>query len=456
MEANTIYVQIAAYRDPELMNTISSLVEHANNPENLHICICWQHGPEHTIDIFLDGGFTPLSYTDDEEAGYNVINMAKGGIKLSVIDLDYNDTEGACWARYQIQRRYEGEKYTLQLDSHHRFVPEWDKLCIDMVEGLRDKDTPKPLLTGYIPSFDPENDPGSRIHVPWKMDFDRFIPEGAVFFRPSSIDHFKTLDKPMRSRFYSAHFCFTDGSFCEEVPHDPDYFFHGEEISIAVRAYTQGYDLFHPHIVVAWHEYTRKGRTKIWDDHTTPNKNEGKIKLDWVERNNLCHKRNRILFGMDGEDPTQIDFGKFGFGDVRTVRQYEEYAGISFKYRGVQQATLDRDDPTVEVTEYASEDEWKDSFARSNDVHVCIHKGELSEIPDDFDFFYVGTHGEDGVEIYRKDLVKDEIYNYLNGENGFIDYRLIFLSSKRPVSYTIWAHSASKGWMDKITKPLDY
>ena len=455
MEANTIFVQIASYRDPQLIPTLEDMLEHADNPENLVVCVCWQHSADdEPIEIFLDKGFLPTRYYEDEEMGYNIIVMEKDGATFKIIDLDYNDTEGACWARYQIQRQYDGEKYTLQLDSHHRFVPEWDTKVIEMLESLRSEECPKPLLTAYIPSFDPENDPGARVQVPWKMDFDRFIPEGAVFFRPSAIDHWKDLDKPMASRFYSAHFCFADGIFCEEVPHDPEYFFHGEEISIAVRAYTWGYDLFHPHRIIAWHEYTRKGRTKIWDDHTTPEKNAGKVKLDWVERNNLCHKRNRILFGMDGEDPSQIDFGRFGFGTVRTVRQYEEHAGISFEHRGVQQATLDRLDPPNNV-EYEDEEEWKASFARSNDVHVCVHKDAI-EVVDDFDFFFVGAHDENGEEIHRKDLGKEEIYKYLNSPNGFIDYRMIFLSAKRPASYTVWPHSESRGWMEKLDFPLDY
>ncbi len=328
MEANTIFVQIASYRDPELINTLNDMIENAETPENLRICVCWQHGEDETLETFLDGGFELGEYfepaEDANEEGdktFGHIEATNKGANLLIIDVDYNETEGACWARYEIQQQYAGEKYTLQLDSHHRFVPNWDTISVEMLESLRSDDCPKPLLTGYIPSFDPENDPAARIQIPWRMDFDRFIPEGAVFFRPSSIDDWQDRDKPMGSRFYSAHFCFVDGKFAEEVPHDPDYFFHGEEISIAARAYTHGYDLFHPHRVIAWHEYTRKGRTKIWDDHTTPNKNDGKIALDWVERNNMCHRRNRILFGMDGEDPSQIDFGKFGFGTERTLRQ---------------------------------------------------------------------------------------------------------------------------------------
>jgi hypothetical protein len=125
-----------------------------------------------------------------------------------------------------------------------------------MIKQLQKKGHKKPLLTAYIPSYDPSNDPGARIHVPWKLSFDRFSPEGVCFTIPESIDDYKDRTEPMPSRFFSAHFCFTLGIFAEEVKHDPQFYFHGEEISLAVRAYTHGYDLFHPHKVVAWHEYT--------------------------------------------------------------------------------------------------------------------------------------------------------------------------------------------------------
>lgn len=66
------------------------------------------------------------------------------------------------------------------------------------------------------------------------------------------------MTEPVPARFYSGHFTFADGIFAEEVQHDPTFYFHGEEITIAVRAYTHGYDSFHPHKILAWHEYTRK------------------------------------------------------------------------------------------------------------------------------------------------------------------------------------------------------
>ena len=450
MKKKTIFVQIASYRDPQLIPTLNSLLDNAKNPENLTVCICWQHADDEGTEIFLDAGFDILGFRDGPNSPHQIIDATYKGASFKIIDVPYMASQGACWARWSIQQNYDDEKYTLQLDSHHRFVPHWDEVSINMLESLRYK-SKKPLLTAYIPSFDPDNDPAGRVQEPWKMDFDRFIPEGAVFFIPSTIEDHKQRTEPMRSRFYSAHFCFADGSFAVEVQHDPLYFFHGEEISIAARAFTHGYDLYHPHKLIAWHEYTRKNRVKVWDDHTEDKKrsNPG-MTLNWNERNEKCHARNRILFGMDGEDPKQIDFGKYGFGNERTLREYEEYAGISFKYRAVQQNTLDKNEPVWPLErKYADEQEWRNSMVRSNDIRICVHRNDIGEIVDDFDFWYVGAHDAEG-EIFRKDLNAEEIKNHLKGD--WIDYRFIFFNDRVPTHYVIWTHSKSRDWLHRVER----
>ena len=195
-----------------------------------------------------------------------IVNHIVSVLRFKIIDIDYTLSRGACWARNTLQQQYDGEGYTLQIDSHMRFAPNWDDEMIKMIKQLQKKGHKKPLLTGYVSSFDPDNDPQGRVKEPWRMAFDRFTPEGCVFFLPETIPGWEKMKEPIPSRFYSAHFCFTLGQFSTEVQHNPEYYFHGEEISIAVRAYIWGYDLFHPHIPVVYHEYTRKGRTKQWDD----------------------------------------------------------------------------------------------------------------------------------------------------------------------------------------------
>lgn len=413
-KAETIFIQIAAYRDPELIPTLKDCIEKAKYPGNLRFSICWQHSPDEKLD----------EYQNDS--------------RFKIIDVPHLESKGACWARHLIQQKYDNETYTLQLDSHHRFVQDWDVECINMVKDLQKSGFKKPLLTGYIPSYNPANDPAERVQVPWRMDFDRFIPEGAVFFLPASIDDHQTRTKPVRARFYSAHFCFTLGQFCKEVPHDPDYYFHGEEISIAVRAFTSGYDLFHPHKIIAWHEYTRVGRTKQWDD----------VK-DWGKHNEQCHAKNRKLFGMDGE-ARATDFGVYGFGTERTLEDYEKYAGLCFKTRSVQQYVLDHKEPPNPI--YATEEEYKASFLSI--FKHCIDIG-YHQVPEkDYDFWVVAFHDKDNNTIYRKDADKDEIHRMLNDPDKYCKVWREFQAAEKPTYWVVWLHSISKDWCERITGNL--
>jgi glycosyltransferase involved in cell wall biosynthesis len=410
----TIFIQIASYRDPQLIPTIRDCIQKSKTPHNLRFGIAWQHSLEDDWDN-LD------EYINDS--------------RFKIIDINYKDSKGACWARNKIQEKYDGEKYTLQLDSHHRFVENWDEELIKMIKQLQDKGHKKPLLTSYMPSFNPENDPKGRVLEPWWMTFDRFIPEGAVFFLPAVITGWQDLTAPIPSRFYSAHFAFTLGNFCKEVPHDPEYYFHGEEISIAVRAFTWGYDLFHPHKVIAWHEYTRKGRTKQWDDD-----------LNWGILNEASHSRNRILFGMDGEFSHKIKFGIYGFGNVRSLEDYEKYAGLRFRDRGVQQYTLGNNVAPNPVI--LSEEEYNKSF--SSIFKHCIDI-QLKLIPlNDYDFFAVTFQDLNGNEIYRKDADIKEIKNIKNSRDGWGKIWRTFITHTKPSKWIVWPHSISQGWMDRI------
>jgi glycosyltransferase involved in cell wall biosynthesis len=411
---STIFIQIASYRDPELNNTLKDCISNAKYPENLRFCICWQHSPDESID----------EYRNDS--------------RFKIIAVPYKESKGACWARNKIQQFYDGETYTLQLDSHHRFIKHWDELAINMLEDLRIKGYKKPLLTGYIPSYDPDNDPAGRVNVPWKMNFDRFIPEGAVFFLPASIDDFAERSEPIPSRFYSAHFCFTDGAFCKEVPHDPELYFHGEEISIAVRAYTWGYDLFHPHKILAWHEYTRKGRTKHWDDDK-----------DWGNKNAKSHLRNRKLFEMDGE-VRDVDFGLYGFGTERTLEDYEKYAGISFKKRAIQKHTQDNLLPPN--PSFDSNEEYENSFLKIFKHCIDIRYEQVPE--KDYDFWVVAFHDELDETIHRKDADKDEIQRMLKDPDKYCKIWREFNCESRPKYWVVWPHSESKGWCERITGNL--
>lgn len=414
-----IFIQIASYRDPQLIPTIKSALENAEKPENLVFGICRQYHPED---------------------GFDNLDEYKSDKRFRILDIPYLESKGVCWARNQVQQLFKKEKYTLQIDSHMRFEKSWDTEYIKMIKQLQKKGHKKPLLTGYVSSFDPDNDPQGRVNEPWQMAFDRFIPEGAVFFLPETIPNWENMTEPVTSRFYSAHFCFTLGEFSNEVQHDPEFYFHGEEISIAARAYTHGYDLFHPHKVLIWHEYTRKGRVKQWDDDK-----------DWGKKNEICHKKNRQLFGMDGESSEGVDFGKYGFGTERTLKDYEKYSGLLFEKRAVQQYVLDKKYPPSPY-DFQNEEEWKNSFAQI--FKHCIDVG-YDQVPEqDYDFWVVAFHDENDETIFRKDADKDEIDRMRNDPDGYCKVWREFQTSHKPKYWVVWPYSTSKGWCERITGNL--
>jgi hypothetical protein len=415
MKKNKIFIQIASYRDPELLPTIKDCIAKAKYPKNLVFSIAWQHSPDDKWDNLSE-------YKNDK--------------RFKIIDIPYLKSEGVCWARHQLQQNYNNEEYTLQLDSHHRFAENWDIDLIAVYKKLQEEGYKKPLLTGYIPSYEPNNDPAGRILVPWRMEFDRFSPEGVIHTQPDSIDNFKELDLPIHARFYSAHFAFTTGKFVLEVPHDPDFYFHGEEHSISARAYTWGYDLFHPVRIYIWHEYTRRDKKKQWDDVIT-----------WPAKNEESFKRCRQLFDME---PRTKEFGKYDFGKIRSLEDYEKYSGISFKRKSVQQYTLDKKLPPNPVLKG---EEYEKSFV--NMFKHCIDVG-YDRVPEkDYDFWVVAFHSEgepnDSTTLFRKDADKNEIDGFFKDADHYCKIWREFITSHKPAYWVVWPHSVSKGWCERLT-----
>jgi hypothetical protein len=302
-----------------------------------------------------------------------------------------------------------------------------------MLQDLQAAGHAKPLLTAYVPSYNPAAEPHRLPADPWWLTFDRFTPEGAVFFIPSVVPNWQARTLPYPGRFYSGHFAFTLGQFCTEVPHDPSFLFHGEEISIAARAYTWGYDLFAPHRVVVYHEYSRQHRPrKSWDDIS-----------DWYRWDQASLARNRRLLNVDNEhDPTE-DFGVFGFGPVRTLAEYETFAGVKFSTRGVQQSTLDHKEPPN-----SPDEEYLRIFKHCIDI-------PYDKVPyDDYTFWAVAFEDANGKEIYRQDASAEEIKKMKADPDKYCKLWRTFHAPAAVKQWVVWPHSEKHGWCERLTKTL--
>ena len=162
---SSIYVQIASYRDPDLWNTVSDLIKNSSK--------------KHKIDIAIVDQYCEEDKDEDVVKNFNKLKVSSF-CKLSYKKIHYTKTKGVCWVRHLLNLDYSKQDYTLQLDSHHRFVRNWDTVLIKMLKDLNKSGFKKPLLTTYCPSFIQQTE--EKHNFATQMDFDRFTPEGAVFF----------------------------------------------------------------------------------------------------------------------------------------------------------------------------------------------------------------------------------------------------------------------------------
>lgn len=238
-----VYVQIPAYRDHELIPTLRSLYAQAAQPGRLRVRVMWQREVHEGL---------PIDVRDFPG--------------LEVDEVDAASSEGCNWARRRLQRAWRGERYTLFLDSHHRFVAGWDDLALTMLEDSRGQSATKPVLTGYLPGYDPASD-YRRARRPHRL-YPYMRDQGVLTrLKGGTMTDFEKLTRPVPADFVSLHFLLADGCFNADVPFNPAIYFFGDEVLTSVRAFTAGYRLFHPHRVIGWHAYNRDSRVTHWADH---------------------------------------------------------------------------------------------------------------------------------------------------------------------------------------------
>lgn len=377
-----IFISIASYRDHETNPTIRDLLEKADNPKNITIGLCLQH-----------------------DTNINEIKIDKyDNIKL--LEYDWRESQGTCWARHNIQKfLFDNEKYYMQLDSHHRFCKSWDSILIDIIESSRLKHN-KPIIGGYCPGYEPNNDQDLEDHPMQINCFPDFTDLGDLLFQPKTIRNYKeiqTSEKTIPARFLSGHFIFTDGIFCNECQYDPNMYFRGEELTLSARAYTSGYDLIHPTVPIVWHEYGRKKAIKHWDDHIEINGFLTTAK----QRSNKGKERARYLLGIEKK---KINFGKYGLGSLRSLHEYELYAGLKFDTKQVHRYAYDLNN-THPYAKILDEKEWKDGLMSKYKVEINIPEQYISEIKNLNNLRYLSLFCDDhkGKPCYRKDIKENDL-----------------------------------------------
>jgi len=417
MHNDKIFIQIASYRDPELVLTIRDCIKKAKNPERFTFGICWQKDDTESLEEF---GNDP---------------------RVRVRTHHYSESQGLGWARNITNQLYDGEKYTLQLDSHHRFVQDWDVI---MLEDYNQALTlaPKPILTTYCTPFDTKADFKTLNPTPCLMSQYEFSNDKLLMSRPSYIGDYKTRNRVIRARTLSGHFFFVAGDFIKEVPYDTDIYFGGytEETTMSVRAFTNGYDFFSPYRMIMWHEYTRHYRPKHWDDHGK----ESQTKKTSGERDVFARNKTRQLFGQEDH---KIDTTVGGLGTVRSLHDYEVYGGFDFKRCKIQ-------DYTLLVKEAPNPSNWEEEFKKERikaNITWDVEHFKAEDIGD-YEFITLGVIDKYQTNLYRIDFKPHDQPDIFKYTKNYWDVEI--MADHPPQKLVMYAYSKKNQWSKRYEKAL--
>lgn len=368
-----IFIQIASYRDAELPLTIESAINNAEYPERLSFGVCWQYDEQTYTDLDI--------YLNDS--------------RFRISQSYYEHSKGCCWARNQTNLLYENETYTLQIDAHTRFARNWDSRFIKMLHSV---DSKKPILSTYPAPFE-YKDGREYKHTGrgmQQMALKRMFRNLTTRLETKIVED---SSKPVPGKFIGAGQIFTLGKFCREVEYDPELYFEGEEISLAARAYTQGYDFFCPNEDLLWHLY----------QHPMP--------VHWTDHRDTQHQQavDRLHTLLIGE---HTRLGKHGLGKQRSLTEFEAYAQINF------QACLDHKPIKTHFKRIIELD--YSGISRRNDYDYWIFT--LRNIQDE--------------EIYRQDLFDTDLLSMKTDTLAVNE-----LLEDQPISYMLWPHSRTKGYL---------
>lgn len=329
-KANTIFVSIAAYRDSELAPTVKSLMATAQYPERITVGIVLQldkQADQHILDSL------PINKPWFQE-------------RVKILSIEARHARGPCYARALCQQLYETEGFVLQIDSHMRFRANWDSY---LIEQLCKCPTSKSVLTAYpvgytLPNNIPNETRGTLL-VPWKFDaIDNMLRQRGRLLQPR--------DTLVPCHLYAAGFNFCHASVLQDVPYDGtlQYLFFGEEISMAVRLYTHGYNLYAPAETVVYHLWSRSHRP-------TPIQETLSDETKHYREQQRKAAREIVLQQLRGAE---------GLGTERSVQEFAEALGVDFVASTIEpQAQLGRleaDDFAEDATSL-SPDSWEGQVA---------------------------------------------------------------------------------------------
>jgi [Skp1-protein]-hydroxyproline N-acetylglucosaminyltransferase len=302
---NKIFISLACYRDPEIIPTIRDAY---NKAQNKHLIVFGVYAQMAQIDEKID-----LSFIEDQE-------------QVRLLVKDNTKARGPSYARYIIYNKlYKDELYYLQIDSHTRFVKNWDTELITMHAKL----SANSIISTYPKGYQLRQD--NLLPTSEKMNILKFkkIRDGIPIFNTITIPQ---EDKPKRNYFWAAGYSFCYGAIFKIIPFDPHLknLFWGEEFLMSLRFFTNNIKIYSPNQHIIYTLWTRNYRHTFWE---LKDKMNGKFEtygflsfLRLCSIANLLPSNTNLFQKLEPKFRDEIE--NYGVGNKKTTDEFYFRVGI--------------------------------------------------------------------------------------------------------------------------------
>ncbi len=317
----TIFVSIISKSDSQCSTTVSNLFRFATNPERIRVAVVDRTNTLSSRYVPCDAPPVPCS-SDPTQM------LCKYTSNVDVYEMKLEHDAGVMFARHIGQRMYRGEYYALQVgvDASIVFSDGWDEELIRQLEATGNE---MAVLSTYLSESKIRD--ASR---PISAKPERFTLCHASYNgdgRDRRLEHIRSeqvhqsappdrTQTPMLQPFWGSEFSFSRGHYVLQVPYDPKLCGldeQDEEISMALRAFTSGYDFYTPTQSVIFRT-KGGGRNNIHSDVVASCKGNAK---------NKSRKRLYSLIGLNNNDEDATPH-EYGLGSVRDVAKFFTLFGI--------------------------------------------------------------------------------------------------------------------------------
>ncbi len=283
----SIFISIAAYEDPDLVNTIKSAMENARFPDDLIFGICLQY---------------------ENEPDLSFLNKSQ----KRIISFDPEKRPGLVKARYLIKEMMFEEDYFFQIDSHTFFEKNWDVTLINLLREL--KEINQNAIICAAPS---------RYNTNFRSCNVKWLIANEI---PLTFNHIVTDSQPDENRFFktqrfSGGGTFMDSNAAKNINYDRISHGQHEVTYLSFITFMSGYDMYDVYYCPFIHDNRNYNKLIYGDEDiriknfSTENYRESEKFLEYEFSKAFIYNKNSLFEVKNAKRKVEDFWHEIGFID---------------------------------------------------------------------------------------------------------------------------------------------